>query len=205
MRPSVPFTPTTPDQPAGRRIDPPMSEPVARWTSPAASAAAEPPLDPPGVRSRFQGLRVGAVQHRARVGEVADLRRRGQADGHGAGGQQAASSWCVVPVAMRSLAGGAGARVGPALHRLELLDAEGHAGQRTRVLALGDAAVDVVGHGPGPVGVDEHERVELRVDALDPVEARPRAPRAPSPGRPARASATSPRRPARGTPPRSRQ
>jgi hypothetical protein len=27
-------------------------------TMPAATAAAEPPLEPPGVRSRFQGLRV---------------------------------------------------------------------------------------------------------------------------------------------------
>ena len=36
-----------------------MSEPVARGTSPAASAAPAPPLDPPGVRSRFHGLRVG--------------------------------------------------------------------------------------------------------------------------------------------------
>src|SRR5581483_1478843 len=57
-RPYVPLTPTTPHHPAGRRIDPPMSLPVARGTSPAARAAPAPPLDPPGVRSRSHGLRV---------------------------------------------------------------------------------------------------------------------------------------------------
>ena len=41
------------------RIDPPPSEPVASGTIPAAMAAALPPEDPPGVWSRFHGLRVG--------------------------------------------------------------------------------------------------------------------------------------------------
>ncbi len=40
------------------RIDPPMSEPVARVAMPDAKAAAEPPEEPPGVQLRFQGLRV---------------------------------------------------------------------------------------------------------------------------------------------------
>ena len=35
-----------------------MSEPVARVAMPAASAAPEPPDEPPGLKSRFQGLRV---------------------------------------------------------------------------------------------------------------------------------------------------
>ena len=35
-----------------------MSEPCASQTSPAASAAEAPPDEPPGVVSRFQGLRV---------------------------------------------------------------------------------------------------------------------------------------------------
>ena len=41
------------------RTDPPMSEPSARGTQPAATAAPLPPEEPPGVRSRFHGLRVG--------------------------------------------------------------------------------------------------------------------------------------------------
>src|SRR5207237_7325873 len=40
------------------RVEPPPSLAVQKGTSPAATAAAEPPLDPPGVRSRFHGLRV---------------------------------------------------------------------------------------------------------------------------------------------------
>ena len=41
------------------RIEPPASLPCAIGTTPAATAAAEPPLDPPGVRDVSQGLRVG--------------------------------------------------------------------------------------------------------------------------------------------------
>src|SRR6478735_3321988 len=44
---------------AGCRMDPPVSEPRARGASQAATAAAEPPPDPPGMRERSQGLRVG--------------------------------------------------------------------------------------------------------------------------------------------------
>ncbi len=40
------------------RMDPAPSEPRAAGTSPAATAAAEPPDEPPGVCSLLQGLRV---------------------------------------------------------------------------------------------------------------------------------------------------
>ena len=40
------------------RIEPPMSEPMASAEVPAASEAAEPPDEPPGVKFGFQGLRV---------------------------------------------------------------------------------------------------------------------------------------------------
>ncbi|AKS35705.1 hypothetical protein AFA91_31570 [Mycolicibacterium goodii] len=40
------------------RRDPAPSVPVATGTMPAATAAADPPLDPPGVSARSQGLRV---------------------------------------------------------------------------------------------------------------------------------------------------
>ena len=36
---------------AGWRIDPPVSVPIAHGASPAATAAADPPLEPPGTRS----------------------------------------------------------------------------------------------------------------------------------------------------------
>ena len=53
------FRPTSPHIDAGTRIDPPMSLPWATATMPAATAAAEPPDDPPVERSSAQGLRVG--------------------------------------------------------------------------------------------------------------------------------------------------
>ena len=60
-RPTSPFVglmPARPQKAAGMRIEPPPSVAVAMGASPAATAAAEPPLEPPGVNSSFHGLRV---------------------------------------------------------------------------------------------------------------------------------------------------
>ena len=56
MRPREGLRPTTPQQLDGMRTEPPPSEPCANPHNPAATAAAAPPLDPPGVWSRFHGL-----------------------------------------------------------------------------------------------------------------------------------------------------
>jgi hypothetical protein len=48
--------PNTPQQAAGVRIDPPVSVPSAKSHSPAATAAAEPLDDPPGI---WPGWRIG--------------------------------------------------------------------------------------------------------------------------------------------------
>ena len=58
IRPRCGFSPTSPHQAAGMRTEPAPSEPIAPATSPAATAAAAPPLEPPGVWSSCQGLRV---------------------------------------------------------------------------------------------------------------------------------------------------
>src|SRR5437867_10743729 len=58
MRPWLGLCPTSPLNDAGMRVEPPPSLAVANGTTPAATAAADPPLDPPGVRSGFHGLRV---------------------------------------------------------------------------------------------------------------------------------------------------
>src|SRR5271166_1092862 len=58
MRPKLGLSPKHPVNVAGRRTDPPPSLAVAIATTPAAIAADDPPLDPPGVRSSFHGLRV---------------------------------------------------------------------------------------------------------------------------------------------------
>ena len=57
-RPRWGFSPKSPQQAAGMRIEPAPSEAEAIGTSPAATAAALPPLEPPGVRCGSQGLRV---------------------------------------------------------------------------------------------------------------------------------------------------
>ena len=48
--------PTIPQHAAGIRIEPPESVPSAYSASPAAIAAAEPPLDPPAMRPGYRGL-----------------------------------------------------------------------------------------------------------------------------------------------------
>src|SRR4029450_4793491 len=57
MRPKLGLNPTSPQNAAGMRVDPPPSLAVAAGTRPAATAAALPPLEPPGGRSGAQGLR----------------------------------------------------------------------------------------------------------------------------------------------------
>ncbi len=56
MRPAVPFMPSSPQNPAGMRIDPPPSPPEAMVTRPPATAAELPADDPPAVRPCCHGL-----------------------------------------------------------------------------------------------------------------------------------------------------
>ena len=65
IRPRLGLRPTSPQQAAGMRIEPPPSLPWASGTIPAATAAAEPPEEPPG-RAR----RVPRVAGRARVARL---------------------------------------------------------------------------------------------------------------------------------------
>ena len=56
IRPGLGRKPMTEQKLAGLRKLPPRSLPVASQTWPAASAAAEPPDEPPGVRAPFHGF-----------------------------------------------------------------------------------------------------------------------------------------------------
>src|SRR4029079_10322467 len=58
MRPTCALIEKMPQKAAGMRSDPPPSLPSVIGTTPAATAAAEPELDPPVVREGSQGLRV---------------------------------------------------------------------------------------------------------------------------------------------------
>ncbi len=53
------FSPINPQNEAGILIEPPPSLAPAKGTIPAETAAAAPPLDPPGVHSRFRGFLLG--------------------------------------------------------------------------------------------------------------------------------------------------
>jgi hypothetical protein len=68
VRPRDGFSPTRPQQLAGMRIEPPPSLACATGTIPLATAAAEPPLEPPVVRVTSQGLRVGPCASGSVVG-----------------------------------------------------------------------------------------------------------------------------------------
>src|SRR5690606_8832071 len=57
---------------AGRRVDPAPSDAFASGTMPEATAAADPPEDPPAVRVRSQGLRVGPKASGSEVKESAN-------------------------------------------------------------------------------------------------------------------------------------
>ena len=59
VRPRVGFRPKNPQADEGMRIEPPPSPPEAIGTMRAATAAPDPPEEPPGVRSVSQGLRAG--------------------------------------------------------------------------------------------------------------------------------------------------
>jgi hypothetical protein len=58
-RPCVGFRPTVPQKEDGTLIKPAVSVPSVNGTLRVATAAAEPPLDPPVSRSDAHGLRVG--------------------------------------------------------------------------------------------------------------------------------------------------
>ena len=80
MRPALGLKPTTPQKDAGRSTEPLVCVPTASGTMPAATAAAEPLDDPPGVCAGLCGLRVGP----GRVG--------GQLGGHGLAHHQRAGA-----------------------------------------------------------------------------------------------------------------
>ncbi len=59
IRPRDGLIPTSPQHAAGIRTEPPPSLPCATGCIPAATADADPPLEPPAVCSRFHGFRAG--------------------------------------------------------------------------------------------------------------------------------------------------
>ena len=156
---------------AGIRIEPPPSDAVPNGMIPAATAAAVPPLEPPGRAARVPRVAGDAVHLRLGEVERAELGRRGLADRDRARGLEASD--VDVVLGLRTAAGERHrAVVGRhALAPLEVLHAE-----RARRRAVRDRHPAPRLRRPptarvtGEVGVEVHERVQPLVARLDPPE-----------------------------------
>src|SRR5919198_3293004 len=69
-RPRLGLSPTSPQQAAGIRIEPPPSLACAMGTIPDATAAALPPDEPPGVRVVSHGFRGGPKRSGSVTGRI---------------------------------------------------------------------------------------------------------------------------------------
>ena len=124
------------------RIDPPVSVPVVKGTIPAASAAAEPPLDPPATRSVSAGISHGAEVRIVGGHAVGQLVQAGLADGDRARFVQAGDN---VRIAIRNEIGeelGAPRRA-DALGEEAVLVGDGNAVQRASIDSLRKLAIQL--------------------------------------------------------------
>ena len=171
MRPRCGLMPTRWVQAAGIRTLPAPSEPIAAVTSPAATAAALPPDEPPGVCSRDHGLRVCPKRGPAGERPLTELAGVGLADDDRARGAQPAHDLGV-----------GGGRCGPRPDGAEpgrhardvdvVLDRDRDSQQR-EVLARSAFAVGLGGVGERLLGQHDAEGVERGLAGLDRIQ-RPR-------------------------------
>ena len=155
------LSPTSPQHAAGIRIEPPPSSALATGTMPAATAAADPPDEPPGVRSEVPRV-VGGPEP------------GGLGDGHdpGLGHVRPADDDHPRVLQAPDLEGVVVGRVvaeqprpegqGRALHRHLGLDRHRHAGERPRV-----AGLDRIGGGQRLFGVHVGEGVDVAVEVQE--------------------------------------
>src|SRR5262249_42089631 len=69
--PGAGLVPKSPQHATGALIDPPPSEPSASGAMPAATAAAPPPVEPPGVRLRSHGFLLAGAAFGSVNGQIA--------------------------------------------------------------------------------------------------------------------------------------
>ena len=149
------------------RIEPPPSPAEAIGTRPAATAAAEPPLEPPGRALRVPGVAGDPVGRR--LGEAADrqLRQQRQADDDR---PRLAQPPHHLGVGLRRLVEAVGAvRVDLAGDVDFVLDRDRHSQQRPLLAGL-QPRLGLLGLEQRPLGEDLAERVQLRVESLDPLQ-----------------------------------
>ena len=169
--PRLGFMPNTPHIAAGQVIEPPVSLPIAIAIMSAATAAADPPLEPPTVRVGSQGLRVSPMSG-LRVSPsrpnsdvlvlpttIAPAPRRRSTTIESSRGYEVTKG--------RRAVGGADAG-----RPLQVLDTDGNAVERAQLSPLGDRPVGIGRGRAGAVGGDRHEGLEAGVvfeagDALE--------------------------------------
>ena len=168
VRPWLGLSPTRPHAEAGMRMLPPPSDALANGTMPAATAAAAPPLDPPGVRVEVPRVVRRAPRDRLRRREAAHLRAVRAPGDDEPGRLVARDQRRVGRVDDRRVAQGHAA-VGeglPGEHRVEVLEQERHAAERPGG-QVGDG-----GDLPGVVEPRDRQRVDGGVDRLHPLDRR---------------------------------
>ena len=168
-----------------------MSEPSASGANPAATAAAEPPLDPPGTRLGSRGLRVGPNAEFSVDEPIANSSRFVLPIGIATGVEHplARRSRCTAAPSLRGSATSRSSAT-PRVQRLSF-SAIGTPGERARVLAVGDRGVDRVGRGERGVAHHEVERVDLGLTRRRSRRGTPRPPTAPNARRARTAAAIS--------------
>src|SRR6185437_11316143 len=160
--------PTVPVTAPGWRMEPPVSVPNASGASKAATAAAEPPPEPPGIRSRSQGLRVGPNAECSVDEPIAN------------------SSMLVLPsgtrCASRSLRTTVASYGGTQPSRIFEPDVDGMSyvhstsliaigtGERAEPLTCRASGIHCVGRRESALGRHVQERVHVGVDGLDALE-----------------------------------
>ena len=150
-------------------MDPPVSVPIAIGAWNDATAAADPPPEPPGMRVRSHGLCARAEGGVLRRRTHRELVHVGLAEYDDAGLAQAAGDRRVVRrhPALEDLRA---ARRRHALRGDDVLQREWHARERPQLLPCRAAVVDGLRRAERPVGADVQEGVHAVVDGGDAVE-----------------------------------
>ena len=172
-----------PQNAAGMRTEPAPSVPTLSGPSPAATAAAVPPDDPPGVRLGSHGLRVMPVSSRVGLALAPELGRRRLADEHGAGLAQPGRCRRVDVPRLVGVDGAAPPPGRPAAGEDQVLDRRRHAVERTDGLAALPAHLARRRRRQRLVAGDEAEGVDRRIDSARCGRAPPASP---PPARPRR-------------------
>ena len=148
------------------RTEPARSVPMASAPHPLASAAPAPPDEPPGVCSRFHGLRV--VPQKRVVGN-----RLGPAFGHVGDAEHDAAGFLEPGhdrgVFARHVVFEHVRAPGDALprHVDHVLDGEGNTVQEAQRIAVADRRLGGLGFGAGGFGADDGEGVDVGLHGLD--------------------------------------